>query len=244
MEKPNATAQTDDFEFDALNEAHHYRAALLEEFRPFLKGNLIEVGAGIGQFSEALRMFGEVEDLIAVEPDAHFCRKFRELHPAFTLIEGIIDDAPPREDWNALLSINVLEHIRLDQQELRKYHDLLAGTGGHLCLFVPARPEIYGPIDRDFGHFRRYTKDKLRRMLQDAGFEIVRLNYFNCVGYVAWWLNFCLLKRRHFDVRSVRLFDRAIFPWVYRFESRVCRPPIGQSLIAVARAGRTVAQRI
>jgi len=34
----------------------------------------------------------------------------------------------------------------------------------------------------------------------------------------------------------VRLFDRVIFPAVHGFESHVCAPPIGQSLMAIALA--------
>jgi hypothetical protein len=45
-----------------------------------------------------------------------------------------------------------------------------------------------------------------------------------------------VLKKRSFDVGAVRLFDRAIFPAVHGLESRICAPPIGQSLMAVALA--------
>jgi hypothetical protein len=109
-------------------------------------------------------------------------------------------------------------------------------SGGHLCLFVPARPEIYAPIDRDFGHHRRYTWPELARKLDACGFNILKLHYFNCMGYLAWWMNFCALKRRTFDVAAVRGFDRLIFPAVYWAESRIFRPPIGQSLLAVGSA--------
>ena len=236
MEQPNAISQTEDFEFDALSEARNYRAALCAEFAPFLRGNIVEIGAGIGQFSAAIRAIKKVTSLVSIEPEARFCAKFRELHPDFTLVEGIIDDLPTGTSGDAIVSINVLEHIREDRAELAKYHHLLVKTRGHLCLFVPARPEIYAPIDRDFGHFRRYNKTALHGMLQQTGFKIVRLSYFNSVGYLAWWLNFCLLKKRRFETGSVRLYDWAIFPVVHGLEQQLCRPPLGQSLIAVAQA--------
>jgi hypothetical protein len=137
---------------------------------------------------------------------------------------------------NAILSINVLEHIKEDDRELAVYRQKLAREKGALCLFVPARPEIYAPIDRDFGHFRRYTKKELCQKLERAGFEILLLRYYNFVGYFAWWLNFCALKKRGFDLQAVRFFDRIIFPPVHAFEANVCPPPIGQSLLAIARA--------
>jgi SAM-dependent methyltransferase len=234
---PNATAQTADFEFAALREANNYRAALLSEFDSYLHRNVLEVGAGIGQFtSELLRKPG-IEKLASIEPDAAFCAQLRTQFPELDLVQGTVSDLQSECDWNSILCINVLEHIENDETELAAYHRLLRPARGALCLFVPARPEIYAPIDRDFGHFRRYTRPVLRRKLEGAGFEISTLRYYNFVGYFAWWLSFCFLKKRSFDVSAVRLFDRAIFPLVHGFESHICAPPFGQSLLAIAIAG-------
>jgi len=233
-EQPNATADTQDFEFAALNEARNYRAALFREFETYLRGQVLEVGAGIGQMTEHLVRLPGVLRTLAVEPDPNFCRRHRAEHPAHELLEGTAAALPADSSWDSILSINVLEHIRDDEDELNRYSRLLQSRRGALCLFVPARPEIYAPIDRDFGHFRRYTRPELRRKLVAAGFEIRRLNYFNSVGYFAWWLNFCLLKKRQFEQAKVRFFDRMIFPAVHMLESSIIRPPLGQSLIAVA----------
>ena len=227
------------FEFSALSEAKNYRAALIKEFAPVLTGNVLEVGAGIGQITEVVRRQPGVEKVMGVEPDGAFLEHFRKRLPDVALIQGTADALHPDSQWNAIICVNVLEHIEADERELKTYRTLLAHTGGHLCLFVPARPEIYAPIDKDFGHFRRYTRAELRRKLLDAGFKIVRLNYFNLVGYFAWWLNFCVLKKRTFEVPAVRLFDRVIFPAVFAWESHVLRPPFGQSLIAIAQATST-----
>lgn len=235
-EQPNSAASTNDFEFAALQEARNYRAALVRDFSPFLKGRVIEIGAGIGQITAGLKQLGGIDELLCVEPDAGFCNSFRARHAGQRLIEGTINEVPPDTKWEAILSINVLEHIREDTLELEAYRRFLGTKRGSLCLFVPARPEIYAPIDKDFGHHRRYTRAELAGKLEAAGFDAVRLRYFNFVGYFAWWFNFCLLKKRGFDAGAVRLFDRLIFPPVYWCESCLCSPPIGQSLLAVARA--------
>lgn len=235
-ERPNEHAHTANFEFDALRAAENYRRALVFEFTPHLRGRVLEIGAGIGQITELLRNLSGVAQLLPIEPDAGFCREFRQAFPGQPLIEGTVASLTDTKPWDAIVSINVLEHIREDERELTTYHNLLRTENGRLCLFVPARPELFAPMDKDFGHHRRYTKLELRRKLDVAGFEIVRLDYFNFVGYFAWWLNFCVLKKRTFDVASVRLFDRAIFPCAHWLESRLCAPPVGQSLIAVGRA--------
>lgn len=231
---PNETAHSEDFEFTALAQANNYRAALLREFSEFLRGNVLEVGAGIGQLTEALLQESSISRLVSIEPDAKFCARLRTAFPLHTVVEGTVDHAP-EENWNAILSVNVLEHIQDDERELKNYCRRLAREKGKLCLFVPARPEIYGSIDKDFGHFRRYTKAQLRSRLEQAGFKILRLRYYNIVGYFAWWVNFCLLKKRHFDIGSVRFFDRYLFPPIHSLEN-ICAPPTGQSLLAVAQA--------
>jgi SAM-dependent methyltransferase len=223
-----------DFQFDALSEAHNYRKALLHEFGPFLRGSVIEVGAGIGQVACELRKKPEIEKLVSIEPDWRFCSYIHNHFPDLDLIHGTIDDLNSQNDWNAVLSVNVLEHIETDQKELTSYHRLLSPAHGALCLFVPARPEIYAPIDKDFGHFRRYTRTGLCQKLETAGFSVERLRYYNVVGYLAWWISFCLLKKRSFDQNSVRFFDRAIFPAVHWSETHISAPPLGQSLLAVA----------
>jgi SAM-dependent methyltransferase len=233
---PNTIAQTADFEFAALSEARNYRAALLCDFASYLQGNVLEVGAGIGQITSALLQKPEIKKLTSIEPDAAFCARIREQFPEHDLLQGTVNELKADSDWNAVLSINVLEHIEDDEAELATYHRLLQPARGALCLFVPARPEIYAPIDKDFGHFRRYTRPELREKLKGAGFEPVLFRYYNFVGYFAWWLSFCLLKKRSFDVAAVRLFDKAIFPVVHGFESRICAPPIGQSLMVIATA--------
>lgn len=227
------------FEFDALAQAVNYRRALFAEFGPFLRGEVIEVGAGIGQMTDHLARLPNVRRALAVEPDPAFCAQHRAQFPAHEILQGTAANLPPGTACDAVLSINVLEHIREDEAELARYATLLRPRSGALCLFVPARPEIYAPIDHDFGHFRRYTRPELRRKLTAAGFHILRLNYFNSVGYFAWWLNFRFLKKRVFEPQKVRLFDRAIFPVVHALESKILRPPFGQSLIAVARSPQT-----
>lgn len=232
------SAGTGNFEFDALRAARNYRQALIREFSPHLSRQVIEVGAGIGQVTEQLASIPGVEQVLAVEPDPNFCRQFRERLPGHPLLEGTVDALGTNHSTNAIVSVNVLEHIEQDEKELATYARLLKKEAGTICLFVPARPEIYAPLDRDFGHYRRYTRPELRTKLKRAGFEITHLNYFNFIGYFAWWFSFCLLRQRRFQESSVRLFDRVIFPPMHAVESKLIRPPFGQSLLAIARIPR------
>ena len=236
MDPPNAMATTGDFEFVALSEAVNYRNAIINEFKSVLSGRVLEVGAGVGQTSEAILRLAGVRDLVALEPDPRFQEGFRQRLPGIVLHGCTTRDLPDTENFSSAVMVNVLEHIEDDQAELARLKQILLPSKGHLCILVPARPEIFSKLDAHFGHFRRYTRTELKHKLRLAGFEVVSLHYFNFVGYFAWWLRFKVMQSMSFDVNQVRLFDRMIFPIAYALENRLVRPPIGQSLIAIGQA--------
>ena len=227
---------TVEFEFEALEAAQNYRRAIAGEFAPFLQGHVLEIGAGIGQISrEVLRLPG-VSKLSLIEPDPRFAEHLRTLGKGTDVHRGTVVDYPQGDPIDAIYSVNVLEHIEEDLKELRQYRNLLAKSGGHFCAFVPARQELYAPIDERFGHFRRYNKSGLRAKLLDAGFTVTYMRYFNFPGYFLWWLEFCLIKQPGFHTKKVRVFDRWFFPIIHGIETRLFHPPLGQSLLVVARA--------
>lgn len=236
MKPPNANATTEDFEFAALSEAVNYRKAILTEFSECLTGEVLEIGAGIGQISEGILALPSVSKLVAIEPDAGFRVGFRERLPHIRLIEGTTADLPAGESFDSAIMVNVLEHIEHDEAELITIRQILKPGDGRICILVPARQEIFSKLDSHFGHFRRYDKPMLRGKLERSGFQVEKLHYFNLVGYFAWAIRYKLLQGMDFDIRQVRFFDRMIFPPTNRIETLCMRPPIGQSLIAVARA--------
>ncbi|MGD1086691.1 MAG: class I SAM-dependent methyltransferase [Verrucomicrobiota bacterium] len=231
----NQNAVSEDFEFRALREAVNYKRLLVKEFSAFVRGRALEVGSGIGQMTAVLRACPSIQFLQCVEPESAFCEQFRNSFPDQPLIQGMIRDAPG-DDWDAIVSVNVLEHIEQDVEELALYHQRLIGKRGVLALFVPARPELYGQVDRDFGHYRRYGRSEVVSKITKAGFQIEKIRYFDFVGYFGWLIICRLLRQSSFKPKTVRLFDRLIFPLENFVETRICPPPIGKNLLVVARA--------
>jgi SAM-dependent methyltransferase len=226
----------EEFEFQALWNAKNYRAAIEKEFVPYLRGEVLEAGSGIGQFSNNILRCPNVKNLICVEPNEEFIKRHKVNNNVEQHVHGIAQSLLGSTHVDAIVSVNVLEHIQDDQNELNTYLQLLSKKQGHLCLLVPARPEIYAQIDRRFGHFRRYTKPELQDKISKAGFIVEKIFYYNFIGYFAWWFVFCFLKSYSFNPGSVRLFDRFIFPPVNWIERFVFRPPFGQSIVLIARS--------
>lgn len=197
---------------------------------------MLEVGAGFGQFSALVQKLPEVEVLHCVEPDTASLAVLRNLE-GIVCHGGTAQELPAGIQPNAIVSINVLEHIEDDEAELRTYAKLLSASGGHFCMFAPAGPGLFAPIDRKFGHWRRYSRSGLIEKLKKAGFDVVYARYFNFPGFFLWWLEFCVIKQARFNPRKVRIFDRFFFPIIHAIEQKVIRPPLGQSVLVVARVG-------
>lgn len=223
----------DEFEFDALESASNYRKWIKDYFKVYLKGDVVEVGAGIGQNSREYIQIGNDINLTCIEPEKSYIQRLKKNVPNANIINGTIDNLPITIIPTAIISINVLEHIEKDVDEMIKYKDRLQAAGGAFCLLVPARQEIYSPIDKTFGHYRRYSKSELQDKLRYVGFTKVSLRYINLIGYFSWLIKFKLLRSKRFTKEEVNMFDQYIIP-INRILEKRFEPPIGQSIICIA----------
>jgi hypothetical protein len=104
--------------------------------------------------------------------------------------------------------------------------------GGVIVLLVPAFQALYGPIDKNLGHHRRYTRATIRLLAQQTGLRIRKLHYMNSLGFFGWWINSHILMREAQSERQIQIFDRYVVPPMSAIE-RIIHPPFGQSLLAV-----------
>ena len=227
-------------ELEAMAAAVNYHRWILDIFKPYLGDHVIEVGAGLGSFSELLLSRHDCQTLRLVEPSASMYAQLRirarelkgsaaveAFHGTFPSVAPLI--AAPAPD--SVLYINVLEHVEDDEAELNSVRQFLADQG-RILIFVPALPRLFGSMDELVGHFRRYTKSDLKEKLRRAGFKIARLGYFDLPGIFPWWIKYRLLKSETMEPSAVRFYDRFVVPPLRRLET-VVRPPIGKNLIAV-----------
>jgi hypothetical protein len=227
-------------ELRALSGAHRYQEWIAEQFRPYMRGTLMEVGTGIGTMAQ--KWLGLAERLHLVEPAPNLyptlAARFNG-HPNVSVHSGVLHDvvtrsgAPTPGSLDGTVMINVLEHIEDDRATLRLIHNLLVPRG-HLMLFVPAMPALYGSLDRRFGHHRRYTRTGLVSCCEQAGFETLRVRYFDVFGVAPWWLVNRVLRSEHISDRMAALYDRCVVPIGRWLENRVA-VPFGKNLVYVGR---------
>lgn len=137
--------------------------------------SIVDVGCGTGGMLGMLREFGTVRGLDASPIAVDYCEQHFEGSVEVRLgriPEDILDEA------DVITAFDVVEHLEDDEKALAGIHDRLPPGGVFVCT-VPAFPFLWSGHDVVHHHYRRYTRPVLRRRLEDAGFTVERISYFN-----------------------------------------------------------------
>jgi SAM-dependent methyltransferase len=196
---------------------------------------VLEIGCGMGNFTRHLL---DRELVVGIDIEEPCVLRHRERFAGHANLEArVMDVLDPKflelkgYGLESIVILNVLEHVSDDVLALKHMNGVLP-LGGTIVLIVPAFESLYGPIDANLGHYRRYSKSSFRALAKDQGFRIRVLRYINSVGFVGWWLNAKVLKKTQQSEDQIKFFDSKIVPIMSRIEAAI-EPPFGQSLFAV-----------
>jgi SAM-dependent methyltransferase len=192
--------------------------------------DILDFGAGCGTLATPLVAMGR--RVVCVEPDSGLRTRLAAMG-----METQASIADVDEQFDVIYTFNVLEHIDDDHEAVLALSGRLK-PGGKLLVYVPAFPALYSSLDRRVGHFRRYTKDGLVAVVRAAGFQIVRVNYCDSLGFLATLL-FKLIGGSSGTINRSGLvaYDRLAFPLSRALDS-VAGRWLGKNLYLVARRPR------
>lgn len=244
VSKNEVTSTSREFDARALESATsvpNYVIWLLRAFREELKGRVLELGAGLGTVAEGY--VDAVDEAVLIEPAenlyAVLSRTFAgnpRVKTACGFLEELVAQGSPElgpESFDTAFLSNVLEHIRDDHAALELLRTRIK-PGGSLLIFVPALPLLYGELDAHGGHFRRYTKATLAAAVRDAGFVIERIEYFDVLGMLPWFIAGRILRRKTVDPAVTGLYDRYVVP-LSSLADRLIGKRVGKNLVCTAR---------
>lgn len=214
--------------------AKNWKAYYSGLLRPYIKGSVLEVGAGIGGTMPSL-WNDAVSQWLCLEPDPALARELDERISNFTGHNvraqiGTIDDLHPSDRFDCILYIDVLEHIRDDRSELKRAAHYLT-LGGHLVVLSPAFQFLFSAFDTALGHERRYTAKSLAAAFPGE-LQQERVFYADSVGALLSLSNRLLLRKELPTLKQITIWDRGVVP-VSRVIDPLFRRLFGRSVIAV-----------
>jgi SAM-dependent methyltransferase len=232
---------------DSVQEAHWWysaRRTILERVLDRVEqegvpdGTLYDLGCGVGANLPVLEKYGPTVGVDMSAEAVEFCRK----RGRNNVRQANLSDLQGIEDASGKVVVlaDVIEHIDDEGPCLDAAHRALA-PGGALIVTVPAYMFLWGPSDELNHHKRRYTADRLRRVIEPK-FSIEHLTYFNTMLFglvVAGRIAEVLLRRAGDDTAKLppAPLNRALAA-VFRTEASIVprrQLPFGVSLLCIAR---------
>jgi 2-polyprenyl-3-methyl-5-hydroxy-6-metoxy-1,4-benzoquinol methylase len=216
----------------AMAEMRAYPAYLFRKIERFLGNGVLEIGVGHGTYTEMLLARGCHVRATDIDPDcvAEARRRFAA-NPRFSA--GSIDLTHPESvrahadfEADSLLCLNVLEHIEDHQSALIALRECSI-AGARLAVIVPAHQSLYGKMDAEAGHYRRYSRKQLRQVMEASGWRVERCRYLNFVGMLGWFYHNRMRKDAGLGDESVNHQMRWMDAWLPRF-AKLTDPLLGR----------------
>ena len=140
---------------------------------------ILDVGCGTGANLLMLSNYGDAEGVDISKDALAFCRE-----RGLDKVKLGAGEELPYDDgtFDLVTAFDVVEHMDDDLAGLREMRRVLR-PGGRVLLFVPTFMFLWGLQDDVSNHRRRYRLSELRRVLEQAGFEIERSTYANIMFF-------------------------------------------------------------
>jgi SAM-dependent methyltransferase len=207
---------------------------LYSQIRRELGHRVIDAGAGVGLFTRILSEDGR--RVVALEGDPELLVSLRSRVASWGEVYSCdlaaTSGLPSFDACDSAICINVAEHIRDDRRALVNLRQRVV-PGGRLVILVPAHPWLYNELDRAIGHYRRYTRESLERLVAESGWKLESTNYFNALSILPWFVTGSIFRRGAPGSSLIRL-GGGVMPLITSVDRYVTRGRIGISLVAIA----------
>lgn len=222
----------------SLERAQRFNGWMARALEPWVGSRVLEIGAGIGNITGFLIPRDRYVASDINDNYLHYLNNYAGGKPYLDVAKVDLEDpesfANLREQFDTVVCLNVLEHVRDPLSALRNLRSILE-VGGRAVLYVPAGQWLYSSLDESLEHRCRYDANMLTKELQASGFELEHLQSFNRASVPGWFWNGKILRRRSFSRLQLKLFDLLV-PILRRTDRLL--PWKGLGLIAIARRSR------
>jgi SAM-dependent methyltransferase len=222
----------------SLSTAANFNEWMYDTIKPYCAGKILEIGSGIGNISSFF--IDDRQHIVLSDIRKNY---YDYLKKNFSKRDGykdtiLLDIVHPEFDslygshfsqFDTVFALNVVEHIYDDRVAINNAGKLLK-EGGNLIILVPAYPMLYNNLDKELGHYRRYTRRSMINLLSNK-FKIIHSQYFNVFGMLGWYQSGRVLKNKTIPTSQLAFFNKLV-PFC-KIMDKMTLNKIGLSVLAV-----------
>ncbi len=215
---------------ERFDNANFHIRYCLSFIKKYIKGDILEIGAGCGSFTRNY-IKTDFKNITLTELDKKNIQDLNQKFKNFKNVKVLNTTINKIEnEYDTILYLHVLEHIKDDQDEIREATKRLK-KGGHLLIMVPAHQKIYSNLDRAVGHYRRYEREFFKEEL--IKLKRVRLFSLDIIGYLLYFLNKIFFKKEIFPSNlKIFIWDKICTPLTAIID-RLTNYNYGKCIIAI-----------
>jgi SAM-dependent methyltransferase len=214
-------------------------ALIRRSVSPPAEARILEIGCGTGHNLAMLGEFGHV-DALELDDEA---RSFAERRLGRSVMSAPLPELAGVADkqYDLIGAFDVIEHIDGDRAAVASISAKLK-PGGKFVITVPAHQWMWSAHDVVNHHKRRYSKRRLRQLIESSPLRLERIGYFNSLLFpaaVAERLSSRMLGKDNADLTLPPAPINATFERAFAAERHLIGRlplPVGLSLFAVASA--------
>ena len=198
----------------------------LKFIKKYLKGDILEVGAGCGSFTKNY-LNKSINSITLTELDKKNILDLKEKFKAnanIKILNKNIEDVSGKFD--SIIYLHVLEHIKNDKKEILNATKRL-NKNGFLVIMVPAHQKIYSNLDRAVGHFRRYEIEFFNKNFKSL--EKINIKFLDTMGYFLYLFNKFFFKKEVYPSKfKIFIWDKIFTPltiivdFIFRYRFGKC----------------------
>lgn len=219
--------------------ANHFNKWMYSAIKPFCKGNILEIGSGLGNISEFF-LHDKASIFLTDIRDA-YCEELREKYKDCETLLGIetLDLVDPEFDkqfgkyfnsFDTVFALNVVEHIYDDQLAVSNCYKLLKSKG-YLIILVPAYQWLFNSFDKELEHYRRYTRKRLEALFLSCDFKVNHSQYYNAAGIAGWFVSGKMQNHKIIPSGQIRLYNKLVI--LFKLFDKLIFNSFGLSVITV-----------
>jgi len=175
-----------------------------------------DIGGGNGFVSVGLH--AENIETVLIEPGIHGCMNAKARGIKNIICSTLEESGCNKNSLPAIGLFDVVEHIENDKQFISSEYNYLQDNG-FVYITVPSYQFLWSYEDVSAGHFRRYTRKQLERLLEKEGFKIHFSSYFFSFLVLPIWLKRSLvfLKSKQKSVENDHKSSNKIISGILQF---------------------------